>query len=292
MLGRVFRRFFATSLAVRVPSTLDTTFVTVGDAIAAGKIPLVFFDEFDSSIPGRPGMSWLKYFLQPMQDGYYQHSDGRISVGRSIFVFAGGTHETYEDFQTKVVTDEDDPQKLRDFVSRLKGFVNIPYLSPCEEARQSLSALREFVVRSDREEIPYLRRAMLIRSLLQRKQLIRPFHNQPTNGGDYGYGLVDIDLLRALLLVRTYRHGARSIEALLDIASPFYNTIAKASLPNNDQLNMHTDQRDFNLLLKDTLKHGSLSDMLRRRLIIGTWKARPRKKRAEKATRGKVANRK
>jgi hypothetical protein len=97
-------------------SYLHTTFVTIGDAIAAGKIPLVFFDEFDCSIPGRDGMSWLKYFLQPMQDGYYQHPDGRISVGRSIFIFAGGTHETYAALQAKVVDEEDDTEKLRDFV--------------------------------------------------------------------------------------------------------------------------------------------------------------------------------
>jgi hypothetical protein len=87
-----------------------------------------------------------------------------------------------------------------------------------------------------------------------------------------------VDLLRALLLVSTYRHGARSIEALLDIASPFYNTIAKASLPNNDQLNMHTDQQDFNLILKDPLENDNLSGELRSRLVNGTWKVRHSKK--------------
>ncbi len=32
------------------------------------RIPLVFWDEFDTSLDGRP-LGWLRYFLAPMQDG-------------------------------------------------------------------------------------------------------------------------------------------------------------------------------------------------------------------------------
>jgi len=255
-------------------SFLDKTFVKIGDVIATGKIPLVFFDEFDSTIPGQGPLSWLKYFLQPMQDGYYQHPDGRMSVGRSIFIFAGGTHETYEAFRLRLIEEKNRPEKLLDFVSRLKGFVNIPHVSPCKPAACALEKLGPVVVRTDQEEIPYLRRAMLIRSLLEQKRLIRPFNNQPADCGDCGYGLIDVDLLRALLLVNTYRHGARSIAAILDIASPLYNTIAKASLPNNEQLDMHTEEEDFNLLLKDLLQDGNLSETIKSRLLNGTWKPR------------------
>jgi hypothetical protein len=253
-------------------SFLHRTFVTIGDALAAGKIPLVFFDEFDSTFPGQEGMAWLKYFLQPMQDGYYQHPDGRMSVGNSIFIFAGGTHSTYEEFRKKVKDVNPRHEKLLDFVSRLKGFVDIPHISPCDEAEQSLEEMTAVLARKDRQEIPYLRRAMLIRSILEKKRMIRPFNNQPAGYEDRGYGLLDVELLRALLLVNAYRHGARSIAALLDIASPFYNTIAKASLPSNDQLDMHTDQKDFNMLLKDSLKKtGELSDDVKSRLLNGTW---------------------
>lgn len=251
-------------------SYLHKTFVTIGDALAAGKIPLVFFDEFDSTFPGQEGMTWLKYFLQPMQDGFYQHPDGRMSVGNSIFIFAGGTHSTYEDFRRKVTDENPRHEKLLDFVSRLQGFVDIPHISPCDDAEQSLEEMTAVLVRKDRQEVPYLRRAMLIRSLLNKRRMIVPFNNQPAGYEDRGYGLIDVEVLRALILVNTYRHGARSIAALLDIASPFYKTIAKASLPNNDQLDMHTDQKDFNSLLKGSSKAGKLSDDIKSRLLNGT----------------------
>jgi hypothetical protein len=95
--------------------------------------PLVFFDEFDSSYNNEsPG--WLKYFLAPMQDGVFKEGEKNHPIGRAIFVFAGGTHrwlheftresrstinETGEDFQRFIAA------KGPDFVSRLKGYVNI-----------------------------------------------------------------------------------------------------------------------------------------------------------------------
>ena len=61
----------------------------------SGKLPLVFWDEFDTALEGQP-LGWLRYFLAPMQDGAFQ--DGQIThpIGRAIFVFAGGTAERME----------------------------------------------------------------------------------------------------------------------------------------------------------------------------------------------------
>ena len=61
----------------------------VRDAALDNQIPLVFFDEFDSTYGEQP-LGWLKFFLSPMQDGKFQHEDNMLGIGKSIFVFAGG----------------------------------------------------------------------------------------------------------------------------------------------------------------------------------------------------------
>ncbi len=43
----------------------------VQDMALQGKVPLVFFDEFDSAFQGSP-LGWLKYLLAPMQDGIFR----------------------------------------------------------------------------------------------------------------------------------------------------------------------------------------------------------------------------
>jgi hypothetical protein len=67
----------------------------VRDVGLSGALPLVFWDEFDTALEGKK-LGWLRYFLAPMQDGRFQ--DGQLvhPIGRSIFVFAGGTSTTME----------------------------------------------------------------------------------------------------------------------------------------------------------------------------------------------------
>ena len=67
------------------PSELYQAFHAVRDIGLSGKIPLVFWDEFDSK-----GLAWLRYFLAPMQDGEFQEGQLIHNIGKSIFVFAGG----------------------------------------------------------------------------------------------------------------------------------------------------------------------------------------------------------
>jgi hypothetical protein len=45
----------------------------VRDVALRGKVPLVFFDEFDSTL--NEPLAWLKYFLAPMQDGKFKDGD-------------------------------------------------------------------------------------------------------------------------------------------------------------------------------------------------------------------------
>ena len=80
----------------RSPLDLVNAFHKVRDIVLEGKIPLVFFDEFDSALEGKLG--WLKYFLAPMQDGVFREGDSIHPIGKAIFVFAGGTSSTFKEF--------------------------------------------------------------------------------------------------------------------------------------------------------------------------------------------------
>lgn len=107
-------------------------FHKVRDLSLEEKIPLVFFDEFDSAFEGKLG--WLKYFLSPMQDGKFREGDAIHPIGKAIFVFAGGMSSTFNKFCGKDIENENEKKQFTrefegskgpDFISRLRGYVNI-----------------------------------------------------------------------------------------------------------------------------------------------------------------------
>jgi hypothetical protein len=149
-------------------------------------VPVLFFDEFDASHQGAR-YGWLSWFLAPMHDGEFLRNGVRVNVKEAILVFAGGTAETmvaFTDRQSDVAFRE---AKGPDFVSRLRGYLNV--LGPNGDPR-------------------YIRRAIILRSALQRR-----IDQQGT--GSFTF---DQELLRSLLYVGRYRHGARSISALIELA--------------------------------------------------------------------------
>jgi hypothetical protein len=192
----------------------------VRDIGLGGKIPLVFWDEFDSDHQGPYG--WLRYFLAPMQDGKFQQGHVAHPIGKAIFVFAGGTSETLDNFGKNLSEEQARAAKVPDFVSRLKGYINV--LGPNPRAGG---------------DDPYyvLRRAILLRSMLSREanHVLRK-------------GVVQIDsgVLRAMLLTRVYRHGARSMESVIAMSQLAGKTrFERSSLPTEAQLDLHVDGQDF-----------------------------------------------
>jgi hypothetical protein len=200
---------------------LEIAFQVVRDtAIRGKKVPLVFFDEFDSAFQGEK-LGWLKYFLAPMQDGTFLDQGTERPVGRAVFVFAGGTSVSFEQF---VGQDEAFFRSVKgpDFVSRLKGYINIQGPNPS----------------SDKDEWYVIRRAMLLRSMVER------------NAGhlldEHKRVRIEENLLHALLTTKTYRHGARSMEFLLAMSQLKDATVWQASLlPNENQMDIHVDMSDF-----------------------------------------------
>jgi hypothetical protein len=212
------------------PLELINAFHKVRDLCLEGKLPLVFFDEFDSAFEEKLG--WLKYFLAPMQDGVFREGDYLHSIGKAIFVFAGGTSSTLQEFCGEDIEDELEHKRFSlefksakgpDFLSRLRGYVNI--LGPNQTNKHS-------------DQLFVIRRAMLLRALLEKKvpHLIK----------DKGEAQIDNGVLRALLKIPRYKHESRSMEAILEMS---LLTNAKkweqSYLPSKEQMRLHVDEEEF-----------------------------------------------
>ena len=200
-------------------SHLVTAFHKAREVNVTGGVPLVFFDEFDSTLGQQP-LGWLRYFLAPMNDGKFRDADSEYSLGKTVFVFAGGTSHTFREFQEKCSAPEARAAKAPDFLSRLRGHVDI--LGPSRPRGDSADAL--YVVR----------RALVLRDLLKNK----------------GKNLFAGDDLRIhpevlkMLLSANYQHGARSMEAVLDMCRIAGKpTFGLADLPPDEQLEVHIGGR-------------------------------------------------
>ena len=226
----------------------------VRDESLTEKIPLVFWDEFDTTFEGNK-LGWLRYFLAPMQDGEFQQGQITHPIGQAIFVFAGGTAETMKGFDE---SEQDEAErkkiKLPDFISRLKGFVNI--LGP--------NPTRPIDVQKDRKDNYYIiRRAILLRSILERNT--PQFFNKETKKLQ-----IDDGVLRALLEVPRYKHGVRSMESVIAMSlTKDKMSFERSSLPSEAQLALHVDADDFMSLVIEVDFSGDTLDTLARKVHAG-----------------------
>jgi hypothetical protein len=209
------------------PNDLPAALQRVRDQAVEGTLPVVFWDEFDTQLGGRE-LGWLAQFLAPMQDGAFVEDGIVRPIGPAIFIFAGGTHATMASFKARAV---DAPgAKATDFLSRLRGYVDIagPNATSADDATFQL------------------RRALLLRALLtqQAPAILRAGH-------------LDIDpgVLRAFLSVPTYLHGARSMEAIVDM-STLSGTLRyeRSALPPRHQLGLHVDADEFLALVESRVE--------------------------------------
>lgn len=223
---------------------LAAVFHRVRDIVLNGRIPLVFLDEFDAALEG-VSLGWLRYFLSPMQDAEFLDRGLPHPIGQAIFVFGGGTCSSYEEFArpfTRPGTQEYREFKNAkgpDFLSRLRATLDIPGLDldqpfdaygpvellPCEAAIQ-------------------LRRASILRVQLREKAS----HLLDARGNLS----VSNYVIRAFLKLREFRHGNRSLEALLDMshlldAKEFF----PSSLPAPEHTNLHASARELSQLLAE-----------------------------------------
>ncbi len=196
--------------------SLHQAFHEVRDKSVQKSIPFVFWDEFDSSRGSAP-LGWLREFLAPMQDAHFMSKGKKHPFGKCIFIFAGGIYPTFDEFN-KLAAHQDaslapaaqpsgrtgewfKEAKAPDFISRLRGYVNIKGPNPSQPKG---------------DEVYVIRRALMLRSLIERSHpgLIDPSTKE-----------VDIhpNVLHAFLHVgdglpgQGYRHGSRSMEAIVSL---------------------------------------------------------------------------
>ena len=232
---------------------LVPAFHRVRDVALTGKTPLVFFDEFDAEFNGKLG--WLKYFLAPMQDGKFRHGEAVHPIGKAIFVFAGGTRSTLAEFSIEradstkksaladdaganiKATDTDDNEleafkdaKGTDFVSRLRGYVNIKGPNQIDKA----------------DKLYMIRRAIALRFLLKKNA------KHIFSGSEC---LIDPGVLRAFIKVPHYKHGIRSIQAIIEMSVlSDRKSFEQVSLPPPEQLELHVNAEEFSrLVIRDVL---------------------------------------
>ena len=228
------------------PDELVDAFHLVRDRALGGAVPLVFWDEFDTALDGRP-LGWLRYFLAPMQDGEFRQGQVTHPLGSCIFVFAGGTCARLEDFGRDLGGDDHDTvlrqAKAPDFVSRLKGFVDVLGPNPLGGD----PAADAFYV---------VRRAILLRSIVCRQA------PQLLDGDTLN---IDEGVLRAFLGTAEFRHGARSLEAVVATSRlagrSFYE---RSSLPPAAQLELHVEADDFLSLVQRPELEGDLLERMAR----------------------------
>jgi len=118
--------------------------------------------------------------------------------------------------------------KAPDFLSRLRGYVDILGVNATDETDTA------FV----------LRRAFLLRAILCGRAM------QTFSGGRLS---IDRGVLRAFLTVSRYLHGARSMEAIVDMSALAGKLrYERSSLPAEHQLALHTDAATFLDLVRST----------------------------------------
>ena len=226
------------------PGDLIKALHQVRDTVLRGSVPLVFFDEFDSNFQGLP-LGWLKYFLDPMQSGVFKHGDITHPIGKSIFIFAGGTSEALKNFSREGCDEKEinlfKEAKGPDFLSRLRGYVNILGVNKIGE----------------NDRLYMIRRAILLRSLLEGKA--RHLFNST--------GILQIDpgVRRAMIKVPEYMHGVRSMEAILDMSMLTGKRIFEQSvLPPPQQLKLLVDAELFSKLMTMDVLFGEKREELAR----------------------------
>ncbi|MDQ0291578.1 RyR domain-containing protein [Oligosphaera ethanolica] len=231
-------------------------FHQVRDEVLKGETPVAFFDEFDAQ-----QYKWLQYLLAPMQDGSFQ--DGQLThpIGKSIFIFAGGTSLSFQTFgppdpdtlKTKPTPEEEEAYsqfkfaKGPDFQSRLDGFINVNGPN-----RRVLPEERDKQVTDPCDIFFPLRRAFIIRG---------EFRTKPAQKLD-----LDDGLLEALIRADGYRHGSRSLSKVLDPLKSHLKQaggrLLRSLIPPRDLLNLYTNADEFMRLCRSVPPHRPVDPLL------------------------------
>ena len=211
------------------PAELIAALHQVRDVGLSGKLPVIFWDEFDAKLNDTP-LGWLRYFLEPMQDGTFLEGQVTHPIGHAIFVFAGGTRASFQQFSHPEKPGDFKEAKGPDFVSRLRGFLNILGPNPIDS-------------NPTKDPGYVIRRSILLRSMITRG------YPGLLNGKKL---MIDEGVVRAFLKVGAFLHGARSMESILAASTLNGKTFfGRSCLPPLAQLNLNVNGLEFQALVEE-----------------------------------------
>ena len=196
------------------PEQLTRALATIASKSVGGKVPLVLWDEFDSVIDGKRG-GWLARFLMPMQDAHFFDGRQKWPIGTAVFAFIGGTFPTAEEFRAwacRTTKPADDPPeavllKARDFHSRLYTALDMPSIVELDKRPAENGGRRCQMFNTDwGNSYAKLARAVLLRQF---------FRNNSKVGKTAFLEEIDDELCKFLLAI-PLRHGARSLQRLVE----------------------------------------------------------------------------
>jgi hypothetical protein len=230
---------YSFNLSQMSDADLPEAFHRIRDAAARNQTPFVFWDEFDTG-----DLKWLKDFLCPMQDAEFHVRGVHHPFGKVIFVFAGSTAASLEEFDKKPGA-EKDPEEERekkhkefekfknnkgpDFVSRLRGHIDVKGPNPEKGASGHAHIIR---------------RAIMLRKNLEKHA---PHLFDPATK----HAALDASVVRAFLTAAQYKHGARSLESIVSMSNTSKAArFGAAELPSTDLLKLHVSD-DFEAKLQE-----------------------------------------
>lgn len=234
---------------------LHEAFHCVRDKSVQGRMPFVFWDEFDSA-RNQTSLGWLIEFLAPMQDAHFVAKGREHPFGKCVFIFAGGTCRNFEEFSSplELCDDSETPEnagqdrvekshcfrevKGPDFISRLRGYVNIKGPNP---------------LRKSGDEVHLIRRALLLRSLIEKHHpdLLHPGTKELP---------ISTAVLNAFLGVKRYRHGARSMEAIVSLSRLHRRRhFGPSELPSRELVELHVTP-DFTAFVETSRRYHLTTD--------------------------------
>lgn len=224
-------------------SSLFEAFHDIQDRSISGSVPFVFFDEFDCH-----DLAWLKCFLMPMQDGEFLEHGRKRPLGKCIFIFAGGRFHSYQALIDEVIETKNDDKKVTDFLSRIKGYIDITGVNP-ERQKQNTSNV------NTNSELYIIKRAMILSNML----------NKINRKNERNISLSE-DVLRAFMYTREFKHGARSMEAILEMSYiPLNDKLEMDDMPSSSQLELHVNSESFNNRLRERIHWNELVGRIARK---------------------------
>ncbi|MBC7979514.1 MAG: AAA family ATPase [Armatimonadetes bacterium] len=203
-------------LVKQIKGVFDSTPTPASTPVPAKPIPIIFFDEFDTPL-GEKALGWLRWFLAPMQDGEFLDGDKPIKTEKAVFIFAGATAVSLKEFEERAKLDQVAyrEKKVPDFISRLRSFIDV-----------------KGVNEQDKREKREVRRALALRHFLLERWTKKEEKNWEESKLE-----IDPERVESLLSNVHFIHGARSMEALVEMSTKREGE--EIQIPSNELTKIH-----------------------------------------------------